>query len=141
MPESVGHCGMGVVRRDVDREPGRTVAGLSHPGVATLYDVGEDNTGAEPIPFPVMEFVDGRTPAEALREGPLPIGRSISIAHDASDALVHGHGHGHGVPTSTGGVKVLDFGIAKVLAETTTRLTATGMTVGTPAPTCTRSAR
>ncbi|WP_439674558.1 protein kinase domain-containing protein [Embleya sp. MST-111070] len=35
--------------------------------------------------------------------------------------------------TSTGGVKVLDFGIAKVLAETTTRLTATGMTVGTPA--------
>ncbi|MGW9209576.1 protein kinase domain-containing protein [Embleya sp. NPDC055664] len=166
--ESVGHGGMGVVRRGVDRELGRTVAvkvlpveltrqqefrdrfrreartvaGLSHPGVATLYDVGEDTTGAEPIPFLVMEFVDGRTPAEALREGPLPIGRTVSIAHDIADALVHSHGHGvvhrdlkpaNIMLTSTGGVKVLDFGIAKVLAETTTRLTATGMTVGTPA--------
>ncbi|WP_161500795.1 protein kinase domain-containing protein [Embleya scabrispora] len=166
--ESVGHGGMGVVWRGVDRELGRTVAvkvlpveltrqqefrdrfrreartvaGLSHPGVATLYDVGEDTTGAEPIPFLVMEFVDGRTLAEALREGPLPIGRTVSIAHDVADALVHSHGHGvvhrdlkpaNIMLTSTGGVKVLDFGIAKVLAETTTRLTATGMTVGTPA--------
>ncbi|MEU0933869.1 protein kinase [Embleya sp. NPDC005971] len=168
LAQSVGHGGMGVVWRGVDRELGRTVAvkvlpaeltrqqefrdrfrreartvaALSHPGVATLYDVGEDTTDGEPTPFLVLEFVDGRTLAEALHEGPLPINRTVSIARDVADALVHSHGHGvvhrdlkpaNIMLTSSGGVKVLDFGIAKVLAETTTRLTATGMTVGTPA--------
>lgn len=168
LTQPVGHGGMGVVWRGVDRELGRTVAvkvlpaeltrqqefrdrfrreartvaALSHPGVATLYDVGEDTTGGEPTPFLVMEFVHGRTLAEALHEGPLPIARTVSIARDVTDALVHSHGHGvvhrdlkpaNIMLTASGGVKVLDFGIAKVLAETTTRLTATGMTVGTPA--------
>ncbi|MFI6582294.1 protein kinase [Embleya sp. NPDC050493] len=168
LAQPVGHGGMGVVWRGVDRELGRTVAvkvlpaeltrqqefrdrfrreartvaALSHPGVATLYDVGEDTTDGEPTPFLVMEFVDGRTLAEALHEGPLPIGRTVAIARDVADALVHSHGHGvvhrdlkpaNIMLTSSGRVKVLDFGIAKVLAETTTRLTATGMTVGTPA--------
>jgi serine/threonine-protein kinase len=165
---AVGRGGMGEVWKSVDRELGRTVAvkvlpaeltrqqefrdrfrreartvaALSHHGVATLYDVGEDTAGDEPTPYLVMEFVDGRTLAEALREGPLPIARTVAIARDVADALVHSHGHSvvhrdlkpaNIMLTSTGNVKVLDFGIAKVLAETTTRLTVTGMTVGTPA--------
>ncbi|WP_406287951.1 protein kinase domain-containing protein [Embleya sp. NBC_00896] len=111
--QAVGRGGMGAVWRSVDRELGRTVAvkvlpaeltrqqefrdrfrreartvaALSHPGVATLYDVGEDLTGDEPTPFLVMEFVDGRTLAEALQEGPLPIGRTVAIARDVADAL------------------------------------------------------
>ncbi|MGR6997068.1 serine/threonine-protein kinase [Yinghuangia aomiensis] len=115
--------------------------------VATLYDVGEDVGGGEAgdtTPFLVMEFVDGRALADALRDGPVPTERALAIARDVADALVHSHGHGlvhrdikpsNVMLTATGSIKVLDFSIAKALAETTTRLTATGMTVGTP-PTC-----
>ncbi|MCF2533529.1 protein kinase [Yinghuangia sp. KLBMP8922] len=124
------------------RREARTVAALSHQGVATLYDVGEDTGGDEPTPFLVMEFVEGRTLADVLRDGALPVARTLAIGRDIADTLVHSHGHGlvhrdikpsNIMLTASGGVKVLDFGIAKALAETTTRLTATGMTVGTPA--------
>lgn len=164
----VGRGGMGEVWKGTDRELGRTVAvkvlpveltrhdeyrqrfrrearvvaALSHHGVATLHDVGEDTSGDEPVPFLVMEYVEGRTLADALRDGPLPIARAVAIARDIADTLVHSHGLGlihrdikpsNIMVTAAGGIKVLDFGIAKALAETTTRLTATGMMVGTPA--------
>ncbi|WP_331767160.1 protein kinase domain-containing protein [Embleya sp. NBC_00896] len=166
----VGRGGMGEVWKGVDRELGRTVAvkvlpaeltrheefrqrfrreartsaALSHHGVATLHDVGEDlgEDGAEAVPFLVMEYIDGRTLTDALRTGPLPVARAVAIARDVADALVHSHGLGvvhrdikpsNVMVTESGAVKVLDFGIAKALAETTTRLTATGLMVGTPA--------
>ncbi|MYS85929.1 protein kinase domain-containing protein [Embleya scabrispora] len=164
----VGRGGMGEVWKGVDRELGRTVAvkvlpaeltrheefrrrfrreartsaALSHHGVATLHDVGEDVDGADVVPFLVMEYIDGRTLTDALRTGPLPIARAVAMARDVADALVHSHGLGvihrdikpsNVMVTESGSVKVLDFGIAKALAETTTRLTATGLMVGTPA--------
>ncbi|MGW4031484.1 protein kinase domain-containing protein [Streptomyces sp. NPDC004838] len=166
--EAVGRGGMGEVWRALDRELGRTVAvkvlppeltqheefrsrfrreartvaSLSHRGVAVLHDVGEDGEGASATPYLVMEFIEGRTLAEVLRDGPLNPQRAAAMVRDVADALAHSHSQGlihrdikpsNIMVTSAGAVKVLDFGIAKVVAETTTRLTATGMTVGTPA--------
>ncbi|SNT58597.1 serine/threonine-protein kinase [Actinacidiphila glaucinigra] len=166
--ETVGRGGMGEVWRGVDRELGRavavkvlppeltrheefrsrfrrearTVASLTHRGIAVLHDVGEDTGEDEAVPYLVMEFIDGRTLAEVLGDGPLTMERSTAIMRDVADALAHSHAQGlvhrdvkpsNVMITADGQVKILDFGIAKVVADTATRLTATGMTVGTPA--------
>lgn len=166
--ETVGRGGMGEVWRGIDRELGRavavkvlppeltrheefrtrfrrearTVASLTHRGIAVLHDVGEDTGGEEVVPYLVMEFIEGRTLAEVLGDGPLTMERSAAIMRDVADALAHSHAQGlvhrdvkpsNVMITADGQVKILDFGIAKVVADTATRLTATGMTVGTPA--------
>ncbi|MFF7769625.1 serine/threonine-protein kinase [Streptomyces massasporeus] len=167
--EEAGRGGMGQVWRATDRELGRvvavkilppeltrheefrvrfrrearTIASLSHRNIAVLHDVGEDvRDGGETTPFLIMEFIDGRTVADALAEGPFTVERALEVGRGIAEALAHSHGQGlvhrdikpsNVMLTSEDGVKVLDFGISKVVAETTTRLTATGMTVGTPA--------
>ncbi|BCL20723.1 protein kinase domain-containing protein [Streptomyces tuirus] len=167
--EEAGRGGMGQVWRATDRELGRvvavkilppeltrheefrvrfrrearTIASLSHRNIAVLHDVGEDvQDGGETTPFLIMEFIDGRTVADALAEGPFTVERAIDVTRGIAEALAHSHRQGlvhrdikpsNVMLTSEDGVKVLDFGISKVVAETTTRLTATGMTVGTPA--------
>ncbi|MET7650051.1 protein kinase [Streptomyces sp. NPDC005486] len=124
------------------RREARTVASLNHRNVAVLHDVGEDTTDGETTPFLVMEFIEGRTLTDVLADGAFTVERALAVGRDIADALAHSHAQGlihrdikpsNVMLTSEGGVKVLDFGIAKVVAETTTRLTATGMTVGTPA--------
>ncbi|MDF3290970.1 protein kinase domain-containing protein [Streptomyces silvisoli] len=166
--ERLGQGGMGTVHRAVDHRLRRTVAiklmsaelahhpesrarfqreahavaALNHSAVATIHDVGEEPGSEGPRPYLVMEFVPGGTLAEALRAGPLPISRAITLAGEVLDAL--GHSHQHGIvhrdikpsnimltgPTT---VKVLDFGIAKALTEAATRLTGSGAAPGTPA--------
>lgn len=124
------------------RREARTVASLNHRNIAVLHDVGEDTTDDGTTPFLVMEFIEGRTLTAALTDGAFTVVRALAVARDIADALAHSHAQGlihrdikpsNVMLTSEGGIKVLDFGIAKVVAETTTRLTATGMTVGTPA--------
>ncbi|OQR61571.1 hypothetical protein B6E66_23840 [Streptomyces maremycinicus] len=124
------------------RREARTVASLNHRNVAVLHDVGEDTGDDGTTPFLVMEFIEGRTLTAALADGAFTVVRALAVARDIADALAHSHAQGlihrdikpsNVMLTSEGGIKVLDFGIAKVVAETSTRLTATGMTVGTPA--------
>ncbi|GAA4059089.1 hypothetical protein GCM10022214_09400 [Actinomadura miaoliensis] len=126
------------------RREARAAAGLSHPNIAVVHDIGEDAGGEQPVPYLVMELVQGRTLADLLREAPPTPAEAGRIVLAVLDALEHSHGrdivHRDIKPANimvhrTGGqvrVKVMDFGIAKLMSETATRLTATGMLIGTP---------
>jgi eukaryotic-like serine/threonine-protein kinase len=110
-------------RERFEREA-RTISGLNHPHICTVYDVGNQD-GVE---FLVMEFLEGQTLAERLESGPLKLDEALRIAIQIADALDRAHrcgivhrdlkpgnvmlvrGHGSlGPPTA----KLLDFGLAK----------------------------
>ncbi|MFF3542801.1 protein kinase [Streptomyces platensis] len=117
-------------------------AALNHPGVATVHDVGEDSGGGAAEPYLVMEYVAGRTLSQVLGDGPLTVAQAVDITGQVLAALDHSHRHAivhrdikpaNVMLTASGAVKVVDFGIAKALSEVATRLTGTGVAVGTPA--------
>ncbi|WP_435604236.1 protein kinase domain-containing protein [Streptomyces sp. bgisy130] len=117
-------------------------AALNHPGVATVHDVGEDAGGGAAEPYLVMEYVAGRTLSQVLGDGPLAVAQAVDITGQVLAALDHSHRHAivhrdikpaNVMLTASGAVKVVDFGIAKALSEVATRLTGTGVAVGTPA--------
>ncbi|WP_405409262.1 protein kinase domain-containing protein [Streptomyces decoyicus] len=117
-------------------------AALNHPGVATVHDVGEDAGGGAAEPYLVMEYVEGRTLSHVLKDGVLPVAQAVDLTGQVLEALEHSHRHAivhrdikpaNVMLTGTGRVKVVDFGIAKALTEVATRLTGTGVAVGTPA--------
>jgi serine/threonine protein kinase/predicted negative regulator of RcsB-dependent stress response len=102
----------------------RAVSSLSHPHIATVFDYGETEDGQ---PFIVMEYVNGRTLGQLLGEEKLSIERAIEIVEDAAEALAEAHSRGivhrdikpsNIVITDAGRTKVLDFGLAKQLNET-----------------------
>jgi Tol biopolymer transport system component/predicted Ser/Thr protein kinase len=96
----------------------RAVAALNHPHICTLHDVGPN--------YLVMEYVDGRTLAERIAEGPMLLAEALPIARQIAEALEAAHEKGivhrdlkpaNIKLTPDGRVKVLDFGLAKA-AET-----------------------
>ena len=106
-----------VARRRILREA-RAAGALSHPGIATIYDVLEAPEGL----FIVMELVPGETLAHKLLGGPLPPDEALEVCAQLADALAHAHARGvvhrdlkpsniHLTPQ--GRAKILDFGIAK----------------------------
>jgi serine/threonine protein kinase len=101
----------------------RSVAALNHPRICTLHDVGHQD-GTQ---FLVMELVEGETLAERLLQGALPIGEALTLAEQIAMALEAAHERGilhrdlkpaNIKVTPAGSVKVLDFGLAKVLEGT-----------------------
>jgi eukaryotic-like serine/threonine-protein kinase len=113
----------------------QAAASLSHPNVVAVYDTGsEDGTH-----FIVMEFVDGRTVKDIIRqEGPLYPARAAEICADVCAALVAAHARGlihrdikpgNVMLTPDGKVKVMDFGIAR--ATTSETITQTAAVIGT----------
>ncbi len=118
------------------REEARLAAQLSHPAIVTVHDSGEDDG----LAYLVMEYVPGRTLAQAVRdEGALPVPRvrlilaqaalALSVAHAAG--IVHRDVKpGNVLLTADGGVKLTDFGIAR--AAEGTGLTRVGEVLGTP---------
>jgi serine/threonine protein kinase len=116
-----------------------TVARLQHPHILTVHDSGET---AGQLWF-TMPFVEGESLRDRLRrEQQLPVEVALRIAAEAARALQYAHDHGvihrdikpeNLLLTNDGTTLVADFGIAQALSGGDDRLTATGISVGTPA--------
>jgi eukaryotic-like serine/threonine-protein kinase len=125
-------------RRRMLREA-RAVAALDHPNVCTIYDVGE----YDERPYIVMQYIEGETLFERLRQGRLSFSECVDIGMQVAGALDEAHSHGvvhrdvkpmNIMITTRGQVKVLDFGLAR-FAEmkdgSTEVLSKTGVVTGT----------
>ncbi len=147
----IGAGGMGTVYRAIDTRLGRVVAikiaaeryserfqlearaisTLNHPHVCTLYDVGPN--------YLVMEFIEGSTLAAEIKKGPLAPETAARYGAQIASALAEAHSLGivhrdlkpSNIMLTRHGVKVLDFGLAKMLSAT--GITETNAVMGTPA--------
>ncbi len=106
-------------RKRFEREA-QAVAALNHPGIVTVHSVEE----AEGVHFITMELVEGRTLSELIPKDGLPLGRFFEVAVPLADAISAAHGRGithrdlkpeNVMVTGDGRVKVLDFGLAKLM--------------------------
>jgi serine/threonine protein kinase len=120
------------------RREARAASRLSHPAIATIYDVGEH----EGRPFIAMALYEGETLASLISRGPLPVTLAVSIGVELAAALATAHRAGivhrdvkpaNVMVTATSSVKLVDFGLAKVEARDTTALTRHGSILGTVA--------
>jgi tetratricopeptide (TPR) repeat protein/predicted Ser/Thr protein kinase len=126
-------------RRERLRREALATASLSHPSIAHVYEIVREGSQD----YVIMEYVDGRSLADVLSAGRLPPGEAVRIGEEIARALDEAHRHGiihrdikpENVMVSTSGrVKVLDFGLAKRLEPAGAgddSLTSEGMVVGT----------
>ncbi len=105
-----------VARERFEREA-RAISALNHPHICTLHDIGQQDG----IDFLVMEYVEGETLAARLAKGPLPLDQALTYAIDLASAMDRAHRSGivhrdikpGNVMVTRGGIKLLDFGLAK----------------------------
>ncbi|MEA5638048.1 MAG: Stk1 family PASTA domain-containing Ser/Thr kinase [Cutibacterium granulosum] len=121
----------------------QSAAGLNHPNIVAVYDTGEttDPTTHMPVPYIVMELVEGHTLREVLRDGRkiLPE-RALEFCVGVLNALAYSHAAGivhrdikpaNVMLTRNGSIKVMDFGIARAVADTSATMTQTAAVIGT----------
>src|SRR5882762_5244610 len=95
----------------------RTISGLSHPNICALFDIGDQDG----IYYVVLEYLEGRTLADRLVKGPLPVSEVLKVGADIASALETAHRNGivhrdlkpANVMLTKTGAKLLDFGLAK----------------------------
>lgn len=125
-----------VRRRQLVREA-EAAAALEHPSIVKIYQTGE----TDGVPYLVMEYIDGQPLAQLLKEGPLPVDRSVLTLISIAEAIDYAHQQsivhrdlkpGNVLLDQNGKPHVCDFGLARQLDSEFT-LHATGDVVGTPA--------
>jgi beta-lactam-binding protein with PASTA domain/tRNA A-37 threonylcarbamoyl transferase component Bud32 len=124
------------------RREAQSSASLNHPAIVAVYDTGEEMSDEGVAqPYIVMEYVAGRTLRDILREGRkiLPE-RALEIASGVLSALDYSHRAGiihrdikpaNVMLTPSGDVKVMDFGIARAVSDSSSTMTQTAAVVGT----------
>src|SRR5512146_3271039 len=123
------------------RREAQSAASLNNPSIVAVYDTGEDLSSGVPVPFIVMEYVDGRTVRDLLIEGHrlLPE-RTLEIVSGVLRALEYSHQAGivhrdikpgNVMVTRNGDVKVMDFGIARAMSDAQATMTQTAQVIGT----------
>jgi len=123
------------------RREAQSAASLNHPSIVAVYDTGEDEAGPTHVPYIVMEYVDGRTLRELLRDDRrlLPE-RALEITDGVLRALDYSHRNGivhrdikpgNVMLTRSAEVKVMDFGIARAVSDAQATMTQTAQVIGT----------
>jgi len=127
------------------RQEAQAAARMAHPTIVRVYDAGEEtvteNSGAEvQVPFIVMEHVEGRPLSEVIAEGPVEQAEAVRITSGILTALEYSHRAGvvhrdikpaNVMVTTTGQVKVMDFGIARAITDTSATVAQTTSILGT----------
>jgi serine/threonine-protein kinase len=138
-----------VLRADLARDPqfqmrfrreAQNAASLNHPAIVAVYDTGEVQGEFGPLPYIVMEYVDGQTLREIVKtQGPMTQRQVIEVMADVCAALDYSHRHNiihrdvkpaNIMINTAGAVKVMDFGIARALGEGQ-NVTQTAAVIGT----------
>ena len=139
-----------ILRADLARDPSfylrfrreaQNAAALNHPAIVAVYDTGEADTDEGPLPYIVMEYVDGETLRDIVRaDGPMSARRAMEIMGDVCAALDFSHRNGiihrdvkpaNVMINRAGSVKVMDFGIARAIADGASTMTQTAAVIGT----------
>lgn len=124
------------------QQEAEAVSGLSHKCIIAVHDYGVSEHGQ---PYMVMEYIDGKPLSDLVRQGPMPMDAAINIGIQLAHALQHAHEKGvlhrdlkpsnimvTDYDCSFPEVKIVDFGIAKILQADKTKVTQTGELLGTP---------
>jgi serine/threonine-protein kinase len=128
------------------RREAKAVAGLNDHGIVAVYDTGDtdvqlpgEHVGLK-VPFIVMEYVKGHTLKSRVSNGPLPLRDAVNATLGVLAALAASHAQGivhrdikpaNVMITDAGTVKVMDFGIARAVADSAATMTQTQAVVGT----------
>ena len=127
------------------RHEAQAAARMAHPTIVRVYDAGEEivreASGAETIvPYIVMEHVEGRLLKDIIADGPLPLAEAARISEGILTALEYSHRAGvvhrdikpgNVMVTSSGQVKVMDFGIARAISDSAATVAQTSSILGT----------
>ena len=127
------------------RQEAQAAARMAHPTIVRVYDAGEETvtepSGAEvQVPYIVMEHVDGRALSDVLEDGPLAPAEAVRITEGILTALEYSHRAGvvhrdikpaNVMVTHSGQVKVMDFGIARAITDTSATVAQTTSILGT----------
>jgi serine/threonine-protein kinase len=123
------------------RREAQNSASLNHPSIVAIYDQGEETTPDGALPYIVMEIVEGDTLRDIVKmDGPMDLDRALGVMADVCGALDFSHKKGiihrdvkpaNIMISRDGAVKVMDFGIARAVSDSTSTLTKTSSVLGT----------